>query len=233
MQQRRDAAQRRQRDHRPRAVAADADHHRRTPTRDHAATRRGALDGSSASAARAATAATCPSVPRCESRPARSLRAARRAPRCPAAVPTNVTCASGHARQQLPRHRDARIQMPARSAAGDQRRACSGHPSCLGDSCCEMFSSTPMPSRLISSDDPPELTSGSGMPFVGSKPEHDADVDERLHGDHRGQTEREERAEGVLRAQRDAQAAPGDDAEADENESSRRSGRAPRRSPRR
>ena len=32
-------------------------------------------------------------------------------------------------------------------------------------SCCEMLSSTPMPNRLIKSDDPPELTKGRGMPW--------------------------------------------------------------------
>src|SRR6187402_2023902 len=38
------------------------------------------------------------------------------------------------------------------------------------DSCCEIFRSTPTQSRLTSSDDPPLLSSGSGMPLVGSSP---------------------------------------------------------------
>ena len=33
-----------------------------------------------------------------------------------------------------------------------------------------MFNKIPMPSRLISSDEPPALTSGSGMPLVGIIP---------------------------------------------------------------
>ena len=45
---------------------------------------------------------------------------ARHHPRLDArAVPANVTCASGCARQQLARDRDARIQVSARAAAGD------------------------------------------------------------------------------------------------------------------
>src|SRR5688572_7217492 len=36
--------------------------------------------------------------------------------------------------------------------------------------CCEMFNSTPTPSRLISIEEPPLLTSGSGMPLVGISP---------------------------------------------------------------
>ena len=63
------------------------------------------------------------------------------------------------------------------------------------DACCDTFSRMPMPTRLMSSDDPPALTNGSGMPFVGISAEHDADVDERLHGDHR----RSGRAPGTRR----------------------------------
>ena len=35
------------------------------------------------------------------------------------------------------------------------------------DACCETFSRTPMPIRLINSDEPPALTNGSGIPLVG------------------------------------------------------------------
>jgi hypothetical protein len=34
--------------------------------------------------------------------------------------------------------------------------------------CFETFSSTPAANRLMASDDPPALTNGSGMPFVGT-----------------------------------------------------------------
>ncbi len=38
------------------------------------------------------------------------------------------------------------------------------------DACCETLSRTPMPSRLMISDDPPALTNGRGMPLVGIRP---------------------------------------------------------------
>jgi len=34
--------------------------------------------------------------------------------------------------------------------------------------CFDTFSSTPAAKRLIASDDPPALTNGNGMPFVGT-----------------------------------------------------------------
>ena len=66
---------------------------------------------------------------------------------------------------------------------------------------------------LMRSDEPPALTNGSGIPFVGSKPENDADVEERLERDHRRQAESDEGPESIGRAHRSAQAAPGDHAE--------------------
>ncbi len=75
-----------------------------------------------------------------------------------------------------------------------------------------------MPIRLIKRDEPPALTNGSGMPLVGMRLEHDTHVHERLDRHHRGQPEREKRAEAVGRAKRDAEPAPGDHAEAHDHE---------------
>ncbi len=36
--------------------------------------------------------------------------------------------------------------------------------------CCETFNRMPIPTRLMSSDEPPALTNGSGIPFVGKRP---------------------------------------------------------------
>ncbi len=68
------------------------------------------------------------------------------------------------------------------------------------DACCDTFSRMPMPTRLMSNDDPPALTNGSGMPFVGINPSDDAEVDERLDRDHAGQAEGQKRTEAIGRA---------------------------------
>src|SRR4051812_48164795 len=36
--------------------------------------------------------------------------------------------------------------------------------------CCDTFNKMPMPIRLTSSDEPPALTNGNGMPLVGINP---------------------------------------------------------------
>jgi hypothetical protein len=41
---------------------------------------------------------------------------------------------------------------------------------CEGEACCDTLSSIAIPIMLMSSDDPPALTNGSGMPLVGSRP---------------------------------------------------------------
>src|ERR1051325_8560172 len=38
------------------------------------------------------------------------------------------------------------------------------------DECCDTLSRMPIPTKLMTSDDPPLLTKGSGMPFVGIRP---------------------------------------------------------------
>ena len=73
-----------------------------------------------------------------------------------------------------------------------------------------------MPIRLIISDEPPSLTNGSGMPLVGSSPSTTLMLTNAWMATIVVSAEREERAEGIGRLQRDAQAAPGDDAEADQ-----------------
>ena len=83
--------------------------------------------------------------------------------------------------QNLPRHGDPRIEMPAGSTAGyhDARR---GHAfdafiagsavvtTCVDEACWRDVQRIPIPIRLMSSDEPPALTKGSGMPFVGGRP---------------------------------------------------------------
>src|SRR5262249_33853354 len=46
-----------------------------------------------------------------------------------------------------------------------------GKPHAVSEgTCCDTFNRIPMPTRLISSDEPPALTNGNGMPLVGSRP---------------------------------------------------------------
>src|SRR5690606_4628847 len=69
---------------------------------------------------------------------------------------------------QLPSDGNAGIQMAAGSAARDNHCHASRHPGAVP--CCETLSRMPMPIRLISSDDPPALTNGSGIPLFGTRP---------------------------------------------------------------
>src|SRR5262249_18405678 len=82
------------------------------------------------------------------------------------------------AAQDLSRDGNTREQMPSRSPSRDhdaQRPHASAAAivvvtTCEGEACCDTFSSIAMPIMLMSSDDPPALTNGSGIPFVGSSP---------------------------------------------------------------
>src|SRR5205823_7965882 len=45
------------------------------------------------------------------------------------------------------------------------------HPHAFdGNACCDTFRRIPMPTRLMTSEDPPLLTNGNGIPFVGINP---------------------------------------------------------------
>ena len=141
----------------------------------------------------------------------------------PRAVPANVTTRVGHAAaaarapRRCPDRGGRPVPPPAITTASGFMHLATGSAvvtTCDEDACCDTFSRMPMPIRLISSDDPPALTNGSGMPFGGSSPEHHADVEERLERHHRRQADREEGAEAIRGAHRGAQAAPADHAEA-------------------
>src|SRR5206468_6526626 len=56
------------------------------------------------------------------------------------------------------------------------------------------------------------------LPICRQQPEHHADVEERLNRDHRGEAERQERAEPIGSARRRAQPPPRDHAEAGEDD---------------
>src|SRR4029079_7959286 len=77
----------------------------------------------------------------------------------------------------LPRHRNPRIQVTTGASARDDDswRHASGFAiaivtTCGDDACCDTLRRIAMPSRLMSSDEPPALTKGSGMPLVGARP---------------------------------------------------------------
>ena len=65
-----------------------------------------------------------------------------------------------------------------------------------------------MPSRLTSSDEPPALTNGSGMPLVGSSPSTTLMLKNAWNAIITVMPDREERAEPVRRARRGPQPAP-------------------------
>ena len=215
-------------DHRARAVPTDADHHRRTPTRDHAARRRGHSPAASAS-------------PREQRRQRLALQTgaanhvqrealARHDPR----LDPGGRADEGHLRVRT-RARSARAppRCPDTDALPFRRRRSARTAPLIVRRAARCSAARPSPSRLISSDDPPELTSGSGMPLVGISPSTTLMFTSACTAIIVGQAERDERSERVLRAQRDAHAAPRDDAEADENSRRADADRALRRSPRR
>ncbi len=75
-----------------------------------------------------------------------------------------------------------------------------------------------MPTRLMSSDDPPELTNGSGMPLVGIRPSTTLMLTNACTATIVVSPSARNDTEAVGRAQRDAQAAPRDHAEADQDD---------------
>ena len=52
---------------------------------------------------------------------------------------------------------------------------------------------------MLTSDAPPWVTNGSGIPVIGMIPMHHPDVDDELEQDHRGEPGREQRPERVAR----------------------------------
>ncbi len=74
-----------------------------------------------------------------------------------------------------------------------------------------------MPIRFISSDDPPKLTRGSGVPLVGMMPITTLMLTSACSATIAVRPDRQKRPEAVWRAQGDAQAAPRDNQETDED----------------
>ena len=105
-----------------RAVAADANHDVRPAAREQPPRVEQRLSGRSTAPRERAIRSTCPSAPRSESRPARSPRPARPALRARGWSPRTTPAHAGHAALNLPRHGNARKQMPARAAAGNHDR---------------------------------------------------------------------------------------------------------------
>ena len=233
-QHRRHAAQRRDEHHRARAVAADADHQLRPPRRDDAPARRA---GRAAPAPRRAarSSSDLPFSPplriRSSAKPSRGTtrasmplrRAGERDLARPAAAPAARAprrCPDTDVRRCRRRQsRRAAVSMAIAAVMPRTTRAATRSAEC------------PCPRRLISSDDPPALTNGSGMPLVGISPSTTLMLTNACTATIVVSPSARNDAERVRRAQRDAQAAPGDDAEADQHQRSRRSARAPRRSP--
>ena len=97
----------------------------------------------------------------------------------------------------------------------------------------EMDSRIPTAAKLTTSDEPPELTNGSVMPVIGISRQHDADVDEGLERQPRRDAHRQQAAEGVRRAERDADAPVGEEEEEARPPRRRRPARTPGRPRRR
>ena len=74
--------------------------------------------------------------------------------------------------------------------------------------CCEMFSSTPAENMVIRSAEPPKEMNGSGSPLVGSAPMTTPRFTSVWVASISGEPEREVAAEGIRRAQADAQPPP-------------------------
>ena len=89
-------------------------------------------------------------------------------------------------------------------------------PHALGDACCDTLRRIPIPSRLISNDEPPALTKGSGMPLVGIRPSTTLMFSNACTATI-VVSPRARNAETVGRSQRNPQTAPGDDAETQQN----------------
>ena len=124
----------------------------------------------------------------------------------PRAVPANEIAASGLPRQQLARDGDPRIQMPAGAAAGD-------HDAQVGHRAGRrsvIRTLRPLHARRrvlrhvqqnAHADQIDQQRRSAGADerqrnaLGRHQAEHDADVHERLHRDHRRQPEREKRAE--------------------------------------
>ena len=87
----------------------------------------------------------------------------------------------------------------------------------------------PIAAKLMMSDEPPALMNGSVIPVIGTSVDDDRDVDERLDAQPGGDPGRQQRAERVGRAERDADASVGEQHEQRDDDDARRSARTPRR----
>ena len=67
------------------------------------------------------------------------------------------------------------------------------------------FINIPISASVVSSEFPPKLIIGSGMPLVGRHRQHYRHIHERLHHDQRGHRQRQVLAEIVLRPDTGAQ----------------------------
>ena len=126
--------------------------------------------------------------------------------RCPPVPPPAITTVSGVIRIRT--HTATSVPLDHRAST---------EAAAVADACCEMFNSTPIAIRFIISDDPPALMSGSGMPLVGASPVTTLMLTNACRRDHHREPDAEQRAEAIRREQRDAQPAPGDDAERDQH----------------
>ncbi len=144
----------------------------------------------------------------------------------PRSVPTNTT-SMPHA-ADFPRHRDRRNHMAARAASRH-------HKNVTPQQLLRMFatfSRIPSDASVTSSELPPKLIMGSGIPFVGTIPEHDAHIEERLHDQHGGDSQREIAPEFIGDQHGRANPAPQDHHEPDAAAPSSRTSRTLRRPPR-
>ena len=144
------------------------------------------------------------------------------------ACPTKTTRVAGVAPTQLVGHRDPGKQVAAGAARRDQDRAPRAQ-----SPCCDTLSTRPTPKSVNTSDEPPALMNGSGMPLVGSSPSTTLMLMNAWStmASVRPAARKRPNASGAL--PRGAHAAPQQQDEARRPPRARPGARAPRRSPRR
>src|SRR4029453_4759792 len=88
--------------------------------------------------------------------------------RCPPVPPPPITTRSPMHPCAAATHTPAANAPSGRACPElDERDASASAPD---PACCDTFNRIPMPIRLITSDEPPALTNGNGVPFVGINP---------------------------------------------------------------